>query len=56
MPSDNSFVNEILHFEECCREGAEPVSSGTDNIETFKVIVGIYEASRTGCSVDLVDL
>ena len=56
LPSVNYFVNEILHFEECCRTGAEPLSSGRDNIETMKIIMGIYESSRTGKAVDLDDL
>lgn len=53
LPSDNCFVNEILHFEACCREGKEPISSGKDNIETIKMIMGIYESSRTGKAIDL---
>lgn len=53
LPSTNYFVNEILHFEECCRTGREPISSGRDNIETMKMIFGIIESSRTGKAIDL---
>ena len=56
LPTNNFFVNEILHFEECVRTGREPISSGRDNIGTIKVIHGIFESSRTGKSVDLDDL
>ena len=56
LPSTNYFVNEILHFEECCRTGKEPISSGRDNIESMKVVLGIFESSRTGKAVDLDDL
>ena len=56
VPTNNFFVNEILHFEECVRTGREPISSGRDNIETIKVIHGIFESSRTGKPVDLDDL
>ena len=56
LPSPNFFVNEILHFEECIRNGTEPVSSGRDNIETMKIIVGIGESSRTGKAIALSDL
>ena len=56
VPTNNFFVNEILHFEECIRTGREPISSGRDNIETIKVIHGIFESSRTGKPVDLDDL
>ena len=56
VPTNNFFVNEILHFEESVRTGIEPISSGRDNIETIKVIHGIFESSRTGRAVDLDDL
>ena len=56
LPSSNFFVNEILHFAECAKSGTEPISSGRDNIESMKVMVGIFESSRTGRAVDLDDL
>ena len=56
MSTANFFVNEILHFEECIRTGREPISSGRDNIETIKVIHGIFQSSRTGKVVDLDEL
>ena len=56
LPSDDYFINEVLHWEECCRTGQEPISSGHDNIETMKIIFGIFESSRTGKVIDLADL
>ena len=57
LPTSDYFVNEILHFAECCRTGTEPDSSGRDNIETIKIIMGIFESSRRGGeAVDLADL
>ena len=56
LPSDDYFTNEILHWEECCRTGEEPISSGHDNLETMKIIFGIFESSRTGKVMDLADL
>ena len=56
QPSTDFFINEILHWEACCRTGAEPISSGRDNIGTMKIIFGILESSRTGRTVDLGDL
>ena len=57
LPTRDYFVNEILHFAECCRTGTEPDSSGRDNIETIKIIMGIFESSRRGGeAVDLADL
>ena len=56
LPGTSFFVNEILHFEECIRTQREPLSSGRDNIETMKVVLGILESSRTGKPVDMADL
>ena len=57
LPTPDYFVNEILHFAQCCGTGTEPISSGRDNIETIKIIMGIFESSRRGGQpVDLDDL
>ena len=56
LPSDSGQVNELLHFAECCATGRHPLSSGRDNLETMKVVFGIYESSRRGSSVRLADL
>lgn len=56
LPENNSFVNEILHFADCCQTGSEPVSSGHDNLGTMRTIFGIYESARTGERVDLAAL
>lgn len=47
-PSANPFINEILHFAACCRSGAEPLSSGRDNLKTMAVVFAIYESMRQG--------
>jgi predicted dehydrogenase len=54
--SEDPYANELVHFLECCQQGTEPVSSGRDNLETMKVIFGIYQSSRTGQMVNLSDL
>jgi len=56
LTGDNPFVNEILHFASCCREGEEPLTSGKDNLGTVKVIFGIYESFKTGKKIDLSTL
>ena len=56
LPTDDCFANEVLHFAECCQSGQEPISNGRDNIETVKILFGIYESSRTGTAVDLATL
>jgi predicted dehydrogenase len=56
LPSESGQVNEILHFASCCATGAEPLSSGRDNLGTMKLIAGIYESARIGAPVELADL
>ena len=54
--SDNPYANEIAHFADCVASGAEPVSSGHDNLGTMKILHGIYESSKRGEFVDLASL
>lgn len=56
LPSDDAFANEILHFAHCCRTGAEPLTSGRDNLKTVQVVLGIYAAARSGQPVALDQL
>ena len=56
LPGTSFFVNEILHFEECIRTQSKPLSSGRDNIETMKVVLGILEFSCVVKPVDLAEL
>ena len=56
LPSESGQVNEILHFASCCSTGAEPLSSGRDNIGTMQLVAAIYESARIGSRVELADL
>lgn len=56
LPTDNPYINEIIHFATCCEDGAEPISGGRDNIETMKLVFGIYESAQSGSPVDLDSL
>jgi len=56
LPSESGQVNELLHFAECCASGRLPLSNGRDNLETMKVVFGIYESSRRQSPVRLADL
>jgi predicted dehydrogenase len=56
LTGDDPFVNEILHFADCCRNGKEPLTSGKDNLGTVKVVFGIYESFKTGGKVDIASL
>ncbi|QLH83253.1 Gfo/Idh/MocA family protein [Halosimplex pelagicum] len=49
LPTANAFVNEILHFVDCVESGAEPLTSGRDNLGTMAAIRAIYRsAARDG--------
>jgi predicted dehydrogenase len=49
LPTADAFVNEILHFVDCVETGAEPLTSGRDNLGTMAAIRAIYEsAARDG--------
>ena len=56
LPTDDPYINEIQHFALCCEDGGEPISSGRDNIETMKIVFGIYESARSGAPIELADL
>jgi len=53
LPTEDGFVNEILHFAACCQSGQEPLSSGRDNVNTMKIVFGIYESARRGEPIEL---
>jgi predicted dehydrogenase len=53
LPSESGQVNEILHFAWCCATGAEPLSSGRDNLGTIRLIEAAYESARAGRPVEL---
>jgi predicted dehydrogenase len=53
LTDTDPFINQALHFAECCRTGQEPLSGGRDNLNTMKVIFGIYESARSGAAVEL---
>jgi UDP-N-acetyl-2-amino-2-deoxyglucuronate dehydrogenase len=56
LASESGQVNELLHFAACCETGAEPLTSGRDNLETMKIVFGIYESALTGEPVTLSSL
>ena len=53
LQTDSQFINELLHFAQCCKTGAEPISSGRDNLGTMRVIEGFYRSTQTKAWVDL---
>ncbi len=53
---DDPFINEIIHFVDCCQNDKEPFSSGKDNLNTMKIIFGIYKSSNTNKVINLNDI
>lgn len=56
LVGDNPFINEVIHFVDCCQTNKEPISSGKDNLNTMKVIFAIYKSSKTNQYIDLDDV
>lgn len=56
LSSKDPYINEILHFADCCQHEKEPISNGKDNLGTMKAIFGIYKSAKTGKVVDLTSL
>jgi len=55
-PTDDGFVNEILHFAECIRTGKTPLSGGEDNLGTMRTVLALYESARRGEAVDVASI
>ena len=56
LSSKDPYINEILHFADCCQDGKEPISNGKDNLGTMNAIFGIYKSAKTGKMVDLTSI
>ena len=53
LPSADPYLNELLHFVDCCRTGSPPLSGGDDNVHTIRFVEAIYESARRGTPVAL---
>ena len=56
LAGDNPFINEVIHFVDCCQTNKKSISSGKDNLNTMKIIFGIYKSSKTNKFVNLDDV
>src|SRR5258708_2731268 len=52
-PHANSFVNQLVHFANCVRSSATPISSAEDNLGTMRTIHAIYQSAHTGSWVNV---
>jgi len=55
-PYANSIVAEVRHFLECIRDGAQPLTSGRDNLGTMAAIDAIYRSAERRQMVALADV
>jgi predicted dehydrogenase len=49
----NQFAIEMDYFSDCVRNHTEPATAGDEGLRDLKIIMGIYEAARTGNRVKL---
>lgn len=56
LEGDDPFINEVVHFVDCCQNDKESYSSGKDNLNTMKIIFGIYKSSNTNKVINLDDI
>ncbi len=56
LVGDDPFINEVIHFVDCCQNYKEPKSNGKDNLNTMKIIFGIYKSSKTNRVINLNDI
>lgn len=45
---ENNFDNEIRHFLDCVKSGAEPISPAEDGLAVQKMLNGIYASAQSG--------
>ncbi|MHA2281449.1 MAG: Gfo/Idh/MocA family protein [Promethearchaeota archaeon] len=56
LEGDDPFINEVIHFVDCCQDNKEPISNGKDNLNTMRAIFSIYKSSKTNKVINLDDL
>jgi predicted dehydrogenase len=52
-PYGHSVAAEVRHFLECIQSGADPLTSGRDNLGTMAIMAALYKAAETGTVVDV---
>ena len=51
MPQRDHFALEMDHMSECAMENKDPLTPGEEGLRDLKLMMGIYEAARTGKTV-----
>jgi predicted dehydrogenase len=53
LPARDHFALEMDHMSTCVLENKEPLTPGEEGLRDLKIMMTIYEAARTGCTVKL---
>ncbi|PYY04749.1 MAG: glucose-fructose oxidoreductase [Acidobacteria bacterium] len=53
LPQRDHFAAEMDHMSDCVIEDREPLTPGEEGLRDIKIITAIYEAARTGKTVEL---
>jgi predicted dehydrogenase len=51
LPARDHFALEMDHMSECVMENKDPLTAGEEGLRDLKLMMGIYEAARTGKTV-----
>ncbi len=55
LPQKNQFALEMDHFAECIMENKTPYTTGEEGLQDHRIMEAIYEAARTGKTIELSD-
>ena len=55
LPTADMFTNELLHFADCIRTGATPISSGRDALQSMQALFALAESARRQSQVDIAE-
>ncbi len=53
LPVVDHFAAEMDHMSDCAMQNKEPLTSGDEGLRDLKIIMGIYEAAKSGKTVKL---
>lgn len=55
LPYENTYRAEFVHFSQCIEQGCQPDATGPDGIANLELMQAIYESSRSGRKVELLN-
>ncbi len=55
LPQKNQFALEMDHFADCVMNDKQPYTTGAEGLQDHRIMEAIYEAARTGKTIELSD-